>query len=113
MTPQLRRWIFLIAGLALVAFYLWGLSGLPGFGNYPGPYGFAILRVAVTWTPIRGETAPTRKSTKVAPAATPTGRRFSPILSRIPSATAWWSSIQEARCSPLRKSRSGRNPTML
>ena len=35
MTPRLRRWIFLVAGLALVAFYLWGLSGLPGFGNYP------------------------------------------------------------------------------
>jgi len=37
MTPRQRRWIFLVAGAALVAFYLWGLTGLPGFGNYPGP----------------------------------------------------------------------------
>ena len=38
MTPRQRRWIFLVAGLGLLVFYLWGLSGLPGFGNYPGPY---------------------------------------------------------------------------
>jgi multicomponent Na+:H+ antiporter subunit B len=50
MTPGLRRWVFLVAGAALVAFYLWGLSGLPGFGNYPGPYGPAILRVVVAQT---------------------------------------------------------------
>jgi multicomponent Na+:H+ antiporter subunit B len=53
-TPQLRRWIFLVAGLALLAFYLWGLSGLPGFGNYPGPYGPAILRIAVAQTNATG-----------------------------------------------------------
>ena len=39
MTPRQRRWIFLVAGAGLVAFYLWGLLGLPGFGHYPGPYG--------------------------------------------------------------------------
>ena len=38
----------------LVAFYLWGLSGLPGFGSYPGPYGSAILRVAVAQTKATG-----------------------------------------------------------
>jgi len=54
MTPRQRRWIFLVAGAALVAFYLWGLTGLPGFGNYPGPYGFAILRVAVAQTNATG-----------------------------------------------------------
>jgi multicomponent Na+:H+ antiporter subunit B len=54
MTPALRRWIFLAAGLGLVAFFLWGLSGLPGFGNYPGPYGPAILRVAVAQTNATG-----------------------------------------------------------
>ena len=54
MTPRQRRWIFLVAGAALVAFYLWGLSGLPGFGRYPGPYGFAILRVAVAQTNATG-----------------------------------------------------------
>ncbi len=32
-----RRWVFLIAEAGFVGFYLWGLTGLPGFGNYPGP----------------------------------------------------------------------------
>jgi multicomponent Na+:H+ antiporter subunit B len=54
MNPALRRWIFL-AGLAgLAAFYLWGLSGLPGFGNYPGPYGEVINRIAVAQTKATG-----------------------------------------------------------
>jgi multicomponent Na+:H+ antiporter subunit B len=50
MTPLQRRWVFLIAAAGLIGFYLWGLSGLPGFGNYPGPYGFIILRLAVRQT---------------------------------------------------------------
>jgi multicomponent Na+:H+ antiporter subunit B len=50
MTPRQRRWVFLVGAAGLAAFYLWGLSGLPGFGHYPGPYGFAILRVAVRQT---------------------------------------------------------------
>ena len=54
MTPGQRRWIFLAAGIGFVAFFLWGLSGLPGFGNYPGPYGPAILRVAVAQTRATG-----------------------------------------------------------
>jgi multicomponent Na+:H+ antiporter subunit B len=54
MTPGQRRWVFLVAGIGLVAFYLWGLSGLPGFGGYPGPYGPAILRVAVAQTNATG-----------------------------------------------------------
>ena len=54
MNPAHRRWIFL-AGLAgLAAFYLWGLSGLPGFGNYPGPYGDLINRIAVAQTKATG-----------------------------------------------------------
>jgi multicomponent Na+:H+ antiporter subunit B len=54
MTPVRRRWMFGIAVAGLVAFYLWGLSGLPGFGHYPGPYGFAILRIAVQQTNATG-----------------------------------------------------------
>ena len=54
MTPSQRRWIFLVGGAGLVAFYLWGLLGLPGFGNYPGPYGFIINRVAVAQTNATG-----------------------------------------------------------
>jgi multicomponent Na+:H+ antiporter subunit B len=54
MTPPQRRWIFLVAGACLLAFYLWGLGGLPGFGRYPGPYGFAILQAAVAQTHATG-----------------------------------------------------------
>ncbi|HLH81846.1 MAG TPA: MnhB domain-containing protein [Trebonia sp.] len=54
MRPALRRWVFLAGAAGLVAFYLWGLSGLPGFGNYPGPYGPAILRIAVAQTHATG-----------------------------------------------------------
>jgi multicomponent Na+:H+ antiporter subunit B len=54
MTPGQRRWVFGIAVAGLAAFYLWGLSGLPGFGNYPGPYGFAILHIAVQQTDATG-----------------------------------------------------------
>ena len=41
-----------MAGLA--AFYIWGLSGLPGFGHYPGPYGFIINRIALRQTHATG-----------------------------------------------------------
>ncbi|HTZ25628.1 MAG TPA: MnhB domain-containing protein [Streptosporangiaceae bacterium] len=54
MTPGQRRWIFLAAIAALGAFYLWGLAGLPGFGNYPGPYGNIINRIAVARTNATG-----------------------------------------------------------
>jgi multicomponent Na+:H+ antiporter subunit B len=54
MTPSQRRYIFLIGAAGLVAFYVWGLLGLPGFGNYPGPYGFVINRVAVAQTNATG-----------------------------------------------------------
>ncbi len=50
MTPAQRRWVFGLGAAGLAAFYLWGLSGLPGFGNYPGPYGFVILHLAVKQT---------------------------------------------------------------
>jgi multicomponent Na+:H+ antiporter subunit B len=54
MTPAARRWVFVIAGAGLVAFYLWGLTGLPGFGHYPGPYGTIINSVAVAQTRATG-----------------------------------------------------------
>ena len=50
MTPGQRRWIFLVGAAGLVAFVLWGLLGLPGFGHYPGPYGFIINRIALRQT---------------------------------------------------------------
>ena len=54
MKPAQRRWVFLIGLAGLVAFYLWGLAGLPGFGHYPGPYGFVINRIAVAQTKATG-----------------------------------------------------------
>jgi multicomponent Na+:H+ antiporter subunit B len=54
MTPGQRRWVFLAGMTALAAFYLWGLKGLPGFGNYPGPYGNIINRIAVPQTNATG-----------------------------------------------------------
>ena len=54
MTPSLRRWVFLAGAAGFVAFYLWGLLGLPGFGNYPGPYGFVLNRIAVSQTKATG-----------------------------------------------------------
>jgi multicomponent Na+:H+ antiporter subunit B len=54
MTQVQRRWIFLVAAAGLVAFLLWGLTGLPGFGRYPGPYGFVINRIALRQTNATG-----------------------------------------------------------
>jgi multicomponent Na+:H+ antiporter subunit B len=54
MTPSQRRWIFLVAGGGFLAFYLWGLIGLPGFGHYPGPYGDIINAIAVPQTHATG-----------------------------------------------------------
>jgi multicomponent Na+:H+ antiporter subunit B len=54
MTPSQRRWIFLVAAAGLLAFFVWGLLGLPGFGRYPGPYGFVINRIALRQTHATG-----------------------------------------------------------
>src|SRR6516165_10985188 len=54
MTPAQRRGIFLVGAAGLVAFFLWGLLGLPGFGRYPGPYGFVINRIALGQTNATG-----------------------------------------------------------
>ena len=54
MTPAVRLRVFLIGAAGLAVFYLWGLSGLPGFGRYPGPYGFIISHVAVAQTNATG-----------------------------------------------------------
>jgi multicomponent Na+:H+ antiporter subunit B len=46
--------MFLIGMAGLAAFYLWGLAGLPAFGDYPGPYGDIINRIAVGQTNATG-----------------------------------------------------------
>lgn len=54
MSPNTRRTLFLVAGAAMVAFYLWGLTGLPAFGHYHGPYGYLIDAIAVGQTHATG-----------------------------------------------------------
>ncbi|HTU73046.1 MAG TPA: MnhB domain-containing protein [Trebonia sp.] len=54
MTPAARRLVFLVGAAGLAVFYLFGLSGLPGFGRYPGPYGFIVNRVTVAQTNATG-----------------------------------------------------------
>jgi multicomponent Na+:H+ antiporter subunit B len=54
MNPAQRRAMFLIGAAGLAAFFIWGLLGLPGFGHYPGPYGFIINRIALRQTHATG-----------------------------------------------------------
>ena len=42
-----RRTIFLVAAAGLGALLVWGLAGLPDFGDYHGVYGLTLNRVAV------------------------------------------------------------------
>ena len=53
-TPRQRLVLFSVAVAGLVGCYLWAFSGLPGFGNYPGPYGQAILAHAIAQTHATG-----------------------------------------------------------
>ena len=54
MTPRQRLWLFALGAAGLAACYLWAFAGLPGFGNYPGPYGPAILRQVIGQTNATG-----------------------------------------------------------
>ena len=45
MTDRGRKAIIGAAGLALFAFALWGIAGLPAFGHYAGPYGDVLNTV--------------------------------------------------------------------
>jgi multisubunit Na+/H+ antiporter MnhB subunit len=53
-TPRQRLVLFAVAVTGLVGCYLWAFSGLPGFGNYPGPCGQAILAHAIAQTNATG-----------------------------------------------------------
>jgi multicomponent Na+:H+ antiporter subunit B len=53
-TSRQRLVLFAVAVAGLIACYLWAFTGLPGFGNYPGPYGQAILAHAVAQTHATG-----------------------------------------------------------
>lgn len=54
MTSRQRLVLFGLAVAGLVGCYLWAFAGLPGFGNYPGPYGQVILAHAVAQTRATG-----------------------------------------------------------
>jgi multicomponent Na+:H+ antiporter subunit B len=54
MTPRQRLWLFAVGAAGLAACYLWAFAGLPGFGDYPGPYGPAILRQVIGQTNATG-----------------------------------------------------------
>jgi multicomponent Na+:H+ antiporter subunit B len=47
MSPSLRRRVFLVAAAVAGALLVWGLSGLPDYGIYQGPYGDVLNAVAV------------------------------------------------------------------
>jgi len=46
-SPRLRRRVFLAAAAVAGALLLWGLTGLPDYGVYVGPYGDVLNQVAV------------------------------------------------------------------
>ena len=54
MTSRLRRRVFAVGIAGMLAFYLWGVSGLPAFGHYRGPYGFIVNAVAIHQTHATG-----------------------------------------------------------
>ena len=53
MTPRARLAVFALAAAGLAALLVWGLAGLPRFGDYEGRYGRIIAR----------DTVPQRKAT--------------------------------------------------
>ncbi|MBO0802039.1 MAG: hypothetical protein J2P25_03045 [Nocardiopsaceae bacterium] len=54
MSQRQRLILFSVAMAGLAACFGWAASGLPGFGNYPGPYGPVILHDAVAQTRATG-----------------------------------------------------------
>jgi multicomponent Na+:H+ antiporter subunit B len=53
-TPRQRLALFAVGLAGLAGCYLWAFAGLPGFGDYPGPYGRAILAHAIAQTNATG-----------------------------------------------------------
>jgi multicomponent Na+:H+ antiporter subunit B len=47
MSDRLRLGMFGVALAGLLGLLLWGFAGLPDFGDYRGPYGFILNKVAV------------------------------------------------------------------
>ena len=47
MTLRARTWLFAVSGAVFGALLVWGLAGLPDFGDYRGPYGLILDERAV------------------------------------------------------------------
>ena len=47
MSERVRLRVFAVAIAGLLGLMLWGFAGLPDFGDYRGPYGDILNRVAV------------------------------------------------------------------
>ena len=47
MASRTRRLLFLPAAAVVAGLLVWGLTGLPDFGHYRGPYGLVLNKVAV------------------------------------------------------------------
>ncbi len=47
MSTRVRKYVFLAAAAGFVLLFAWGISGLPRFGNYPGPYGDVLNSITV------------------------------------------------------------------
>ena len=43
-----RRVLFLVAAVVFGVLFMWGLSGLPSFGDYRGPYGIVLGQVVMS-----------------------------------------------------------------
>ncbi len=54
MRPERRLLFFVAAAAGFAAFLVWGLTGLPAFGHYRGPYGYLIDRLTVHYTHATG-----------------------------------------------------------
>jgi multicomponent Na+:H+ antiporter subunit B len=44
---RLRAWVAVVALAGLGALLVWGVVGVPSFGDYRGPYGFVLNRIGV------------------------------------------------------------------
>ncbi|MBO0708193.1 MAG: sodium:proton antiporter [Candidatus Dormibacteraeota bacterium] len=47
MSAGVRRILFAVGGVPLAGLLAFGISGLPGFGHYPGPYGQIVSKLSV------------------------------------------------------------------
>jgi multicomponent Na+:H+ antiporter subunit B len=69
-TRNARMWLFAPALAVMVGLLVWGLTGLPDFGHYRGPYGKVLAKVAV----------PERKATNVVASTTFDYRGFDTLV---------------------------------